>query len=686
MKPGSRMNRVKRTSVSDTIFWSVVPRLNNLFSRLGRVEKAFLVLLLFYLAFAIWSPASGFAALINVLLYALGIIVAFRLARRGIVSVIWRLRNRLIVTYLFIAVVPIALVFTLAAISLYGFSGQVAVYLVASELERRTALLVGPGHYILSTPAPERLRVVTDIAPFLNAQFPNMEVLVSGSGGALRYPPTSTLSTAPNLSRDAHGVLAKEGRLYAWAHAVDHGNTITLLAPLTHGVLSDLVPRLGDVSFLSYAFIYGNGRPADGASSARVDETPVITDEHPTHARRRVPEAANAADIQVNWTSPVQVSPWTQPERTDERLVYVMTRPSAVLGIVFGQSALRWYQGVVLLFVLIVSLFLIVELVSLVIGVSLTRTVTRAVHGLYEGTQRVREGDFSHRIAVRGNDQLGELALSFNIMTENLQRLIQVEKEKQRLQSELEIAREVQNQLFPKNAPTMRELELTGLCNPARMVSGDYYDFMCVRDSALALAIGDVAGKGISAALLMAAIQSIMRTQLSAGLPAVAAAGNGSSQPSLSTAYLVSQLNRQLYDNTSPEKYATFYFGVYDQSNGVLTYTNAGHLPPILVRDGSVETLEVTGTVVGAFPFANYEEQRIALNSGDLLVAYTDGIVEPENEYGEMFGDDRLKDMLVKYSTEETRGLINRVMEAVMQWTGSSELQDDMTVLVLRKL
>jgi sigma-B regulation protein RsbU (phosphoserine phosphatase) len=335
------------------------------------------------------------------------------------------------------------------------------------------------------------------------------------------------------------------------------------------------------------------------------------------------------------------------------------------------------------LFLIIVTLFLVVELVSLVIGVSISRTITSAVHELYLGTRRVKEGDFSHRIPVRGNDQLAELGASFNTMTENLERLIVVAKEKERLESELEIAREVQSQLFPKDVPNLKTLLLTGVCNPARVVSGDYYDFMRF-DSSMAFAIGDVAGKGISAALLMASIQSTMRMQLTGGAPGSLADGDCSR--ALSTAAMVSRLNKQLYANTSAEKYATFYFALYDEKTQTLTYTNAGHLQPILLRGGTANLLEVTGTVVGAFPFSAYEEKNIQLVSGDVLVAYTDGMIEPENEYGEMFGEQRLTDLLAKNVDRDSPEMIARVMEAVVQWSGSAaELSDDMTMLVARR-
>ncbi len=185
-------------------------------------------------------------------------------------------------------------------------------------------------------------------------------------------------------------------------------------------------------------------------------------------------------------------------------------------------------QGIIwILLVAIAILFLIVELISLVIGVSMTRTITNAVHQLYGGTRRVMLGEFGHQIQVSGDDQLAELGGSFNQMTSRIQELLVVAKEKERLQSELEIAREVQNQLYPKKVPDVRTLRLTAVCKPARMVSGDYFDYDCIRDSKVALAIGDVAGKGISAALLMATLQSSLRTELRGNFEVAAVAGSG---------------------------------------------------------------------------------------------------------------------------------------------------------------
>ena len=185
-----------------------------------------------------------------------------------------------------------------------------------------------------------------------------------------------------------------------------------------------------------------------------------------------------------------------------------------------------------------------------------------------------------------------------------------------------------------------------------------------VGETQVALAIADVAGKGISAALLMATLQSSLRTQLQNVLDVVPAGGRGTQGAGISTSHLVSNLNHQLYSTTAPEKYATFCLGIYDEPSSMFTYTNAGHLPPLLVRDGKAEPLDVNGTVVGAFPFSQYDESRVELHPGDLLVFYTDGVTEPENEYGEMFGEERLIDLLERNAHLDEEEIIHIVLDA----------------------
>lgn len=645
-------------------------QLKNLAQILGRWGVAFFVLLALDVALAYLAPSSGFRLLVALALYVTGLLFALQLIRRNMRRLIWRLRNRLIVAYLFIAFVPIVLIVILVAIGGYMLAGQTAVYLVSSELERRLDALNGVARMLAETPAAKQQNAIREVAPYIRNRFPSVELLIRDEE-IYRYPENSALAPPPAGWKDASGLITKDGQLCSWAHVTQGNTEVTLVAPLTPRLLADLMPNIGEV-FLGPLNV----------SSKNPNDPPA-----PKSQRGgRLAAPAFRGDVDVSWIMPMPLQYWGASDRRGDVALIVHTRPSVVLGRLFSQ--VNYAQGVLGFFLLVAAVLLLVELVSFILGFSMTRTITGAVHNLYEGTQRVKEGDFSHRIAVEGNDQLAELGRSFNGMTENLERLIVIEKEQERLKSEIAIAREVQSQLFPRNAPEMRTLELTGVCHPARMVSGDYYDFVQLRDANVALAIGDVAGKGISAALLMAALQSIMRTQLTAGVPAHAAAapggGNGGGRARFSASDLVSELNRQVFANTSPEKYATFYFGLYDDDNRTLTYTNAGHLPPILMRDGAAQHLEVTGTVVGAFPLAVYEEKSIELRRGDLLVAFTDGIVEPENEYGEPFGEERLVDLLAKYGQRESKEIIARIMETVEQWTGSSELFDDMTLLLAR--
>jgi sigma-B regulation protein RsbU (phosphoserine phosphatase) len=215
------------------------------------------------------------------------------------------------------------------------------------------------------------------------------------------------------------------------------------------------------------------------------------------------------------------------------------------------------------------------------------------------------------------------------------------------------------------------------------MVSGDYYDYSEIGTGRLVFAIGDVAGKGISAALLMATLQAALRAQIT-HMPV--RDNECTTEPQIDAAALVSTLNRQIYAHTSPEKYATFFFATFEQRTRTLTYTNAGHLSPLLFRNGTVDRLDSNGTVVGAFPFAKYDESCLTLAPGDLLVCYTDGITEPENAYGEMFGEERLIELVQQHAHREDHEIVNIVLETVRRWSGTSEAQDDMTLLLAREV
>jgi phosphoserine phosphatase RsbU/P len=667
-------------------------KLQSLWRRAGKLEKAFaLVLVLYLILLAVWRD-SGFETFAALATYILGAWLALRLLRIGLRKITWRLRNRLMVAYLFIAVLPILLILTLVGLGGYMLATQVAVYLVRSELDRRVASLESAVEVLSGTGNAAPDAVLPRTAEAFEKRFPGIAFVVEEKGKVRRWPESAAVNAPEHLPLNSGGLAELDGRYYAWHYAATDGGKYLVVAPLSRRFLSGMMPGIGDVYFLQRDAVAssdasGEVKPKTKTPSMSSKAVPGYPQNfHFTPAGGDVPQAGlpppvNRFDLPVQWGSFTRAVDWAHADRTEPALLVVRARLSSILAAILTQGGDMSGGALLITFYVLTVAFLIVGIAGLAIGISMSRSITGAVHSLYAGTQRVMRGDFSHLIPVSGGDQLAELSTSFNSMTENLERLLAVAKEKERMETEIEIARGVQDQLYPKAPPKFEGLEVLGKCDPARMVSGDYYDYQLV-DGKLALAIGDVAGKGISAALLMATIQAAMRMELRAAADMAGSSLNGLRY---STARMVSELNQQLYATTSPEKYATFFFAIYDQATGLITYTNAGHLQPVLIREGAATRLEVSGTVVGAFPFSKYEESNMELRSGDLLVCYTDGISEPENEYGEMFGEERLIELVAKNAARDDAAIIESVMEAVRQWTGVPELSDDMTLLLARR-
>lgn len=636
--------------------------------RIGRPEWTFFTLLLAWVVLSFIPGSGALKLLLTVAISVFGAWSFLRLTSQIVRYMLWGLRNRLIVAYLFIALVPVVLITLLVGLGISLAGGQLSFYLVTSELERRTAALRGAIEFLAIGTPDERVDWTQRVAPVLASGNPGLALLIEDGSILTTYPPDAQITPPPGSWKPGSGLVLKDGVLHGWAHTRQGTRRVTAVIPITREYLGMLAPDVCESTILDL-------------SSGRVLLHPSLADAEAS--RNRFPPAMNFADFEIRWGWPIPVHMWDNQAAIESEWLTVRTRPSAMMRTISAQKVDWASELVPILFFSVSVLFLIAELIALVIGVSLTKTMTGAIHDLYEGTLRVRNSDFSHRIPIRGKDQLAELATSFNQMTENMQRLLVVETERERLQAELEIAREVQNQLYPRKVPPSPSLNLIATCRPARMVSGDYYDYQQFGADKVAIAIGDVAGKGISAALLMATVQSSFRSQLRASMEVAMASENGSARMSVST--MVSHLNQQLYADTTPEKYATFYLGVFDETTSSLTYTNAGHLPPILVHRGQATRLDVNGMVVGAFPFARYGESEVHLEPGDLVVFFTDGITEPENSYGEMFSEEQLEDLVVRNAHLEDCRIIDAVMDCVREWTGAGELQDDMTLLLLRR-
>ena len=249
-------------------------------------------------------------------------------------------------------------------------------------------------------------------------------------------------------------------------------------------------------------------------------------------------------------------------------------------------------------------------------------------------------------------------------------RLYQESLEKQRLEEELNLARQIQMELLPKTCPKTESFEFSAFIQPARQVGGDYYDFLRIDSGSIGIAIADASGKGIPAALLMSLVHASLRAEV---------------KNQLSPPGVISNINQLIFSSTTSEKFATMFYGELNPSEMKLCYCNAGHNYPLVVHeDGSVEFLDKGGLILGAFPEATYESGEVALRKNDTLFFYSDGLTENFNSNDEEFGEERLLNLLVEHRFLGAEELKQKVMQEVINFSGGHSPYDDFTIVVLK--
>jgi len=611
----------------------------------------------------------------------------------------WRLRNRLIVTYIFIGVIPLVLLATMALVAAYLFAGQFSTFIVTSDVRKELVRLESSNRTLTHLAAGDlRHTGAIDLRHLSinNEAFPGrmLTAYYRGHAQALLTGADAHVPTRPPSRVPEAALVIDQGELYL--RAVNRarlteaeGDELILVSsvPLDKPHMESIIPNVGIINL--YSESYSDQRSsALSTSYVKVGSTEV--DLNPKITCGSMPSPVFRWDLDfAPFVTVLNAVHWKDGE-PGSLLLKVRTRPSLLYNRLFNTLGDATNLSIVVLAIIAV-IFAFIEVMAFVIGVRLTRTVTSSVAKLYEATQLVNAGDFSHRIQIRSSDQLASLEASFNSMTDSLQTLIAEQKEKQRIESELSIAKEVQDLLFPRDATDLDGLELHGVCRPARTVSGDYYDFLPVGPDAAGIAVGDISGKGIPAALMMATVHAFVRAHTLERLPALTSVQDSSSPVTLggpvccpSPGVILALLNQQLFRNTPAQKYATMILGFYNQHTRRLTYSNAGHLPPMVIRaNGTAELLDIGGTVVGLFDNINYPEGEVILNTGDILVAYSDGITEPENEYGE-FGTERLVQLVRENRDLPLPQISHAVFRAVTDWVGGEEQPDDMTIVLAR--
>ncbi len=352
----------------------------------------------------------------------------------------------------------------------------------------------------------------------------------------------------------------------------------------------------------------------------------------------------------------------------------VSTHFSRVYSHIFARSTTL--QKVVYGLMLTVAVFfLIIELISVISGFLLAKSITASVHNLFEGTERIKKGDLNYLIRVGAPDQLGDLANSFNSMTDSVKNLLKERAEKERLAESLRIARQMQQNLLPKEVHSLGGIAISAMNIPAQEVCGDYYDILQTGDHQLGIIVADVSGKGPSAALYMAEVKGVIISL---------------SRRTVMPRQLLMEVNSILGPTLDSKNFITMTYAMIDEKNRTMKMSRAGHNPILHYTspNGKVEIVQPGGIGLGLTRNGIFdrtlEEVERKLDSGDILVFYTDGLTEAMNTHHQLYGLSRLSEILLQSKdlpAEEIKAAIFRDLQFFLQ---SNPPQDDITLVLLK--
>lgn len=625
-----------------------------------RVTKGSAILFLVGALISYYAPSSLFSVLEDI--GFLGLLVSLFyytyhflnwLQRR----LLWNVRNKIMVSHAFIGIIPVVILAFIAWLASRLVLGQMGGLYLENELKTISDTL-------------HRVNQETVLA-FYGQGVQTERALESLLAGAEESLPPRTairlLSTSvksheevPDWTRKGfHGLVWDSGTLY----------------------FRSVVPFLmaGTPHFLAFELPFDDdlNREIEERTSIRIVRWTISPNQESPEITLWSVFSGQDQWTNILWIHPLTPSDWATGEILAQRVEgVVLSVPLKTLYEHYFTQTSGLGPYVLYAIAVLGLVFVLVEVVSFFIGIAIARRITGSIHDLYTGTRNIQEGNFSYRIPAKDRDQLDSLAGAFNAMSESMVQLMAEVSAREWLEKEVEIAREVQAQLFPQRVPVLKGFQLAGACLPARRVSGDYYDFIPRPPGQLNTIIADISGKGISAALLMASLVSMVRTHL---IYQPAQAGG---TPDISGA--VAEINRQLYSQTPPDKFATLVLTCVDADHRTLTYCNAGHNAPLLFSNGEVSKLDKGGLVPGLFEHCSYEEETISLREGDVVVFYTDGVVECENPHGEQLEEERLVELIRMNLFLTAEDIQKLIFDRVSEWTAGGSQADDVTVVVLK--
>ncbi len=591
-------------------------------------------------------PVLTTIAWVVVSLFAAGALyVAGRLLLRRL---LWRIRTKLIVSYLFIAVVPVVLPSLFFVIVGVVSLGLVASSLVASRLDETAGRLQGDARRVL-TMSRERLAVAAlfeDRFAETQSEYPSLAWSVMEEGRVLVVAGDVPTALPGWLQGDEFAGLIVDSAGDAHVRAIARSGPRTLILSIPLASLSERLESETSVQVVAQLRVGGAAAP--------------------------VPSGAGFG---VNWIAFPNRTAWSDGKLEPEPL-QVRFEPIALLRHLSPTSArdltdVLLFRGLTVVGVL----FLIVYGIALGVGISLARSITRGIHALSLGTERVRQGNFRAPVALASRDQLGDLAESFNMMASGIEDLLRQRSEKERLEEELRIARKIQMSLLPQATFEVPGLRVAALCVPAAEVGGDYYDLLPLGETRLAVLVADVSGKGTSAALYMAELKGLVLSL---------------ARTCESPRQLLSQANRILAAQLDSRTFITMSYAVFDTEARSFRYARAGHNPLIHYQRATKRTRVLTpqGIGLGLDPGERFEqileEQTLPLAPGDVFVLFTDGISEAMNASSELFGEDRLREIVEADDTLTSEEIKERIMEGVRNFVGDAAPHDDMTMVVIK--
>jgi sigma-B regulation protein RsbU (phosphoserine phosphatase) len=603
---------------------------------------------------------GGLRTLDRVLLVVFGAWFLFRFGRFLLHKFLWRIRRKLILSYLFIAVVPLVLLTALFLLAGILFSGLVGSYMVSMELEGVTRELQGAaraGLVDLPLDSPERRATLDRRLSAVRALHPDLGYLLARQDRVLETSGDLPKSLPVWLQPPGFGGLVK-GSHGDVLRAVSMEKDAFLLVeiPLDPHVFTDFERRTG-IHFLTMG---GSVEHAGGGIEIHIDDEPK---KEVDHEIKHVPLVA-LPERTIWETGAKETRPLTFDYQPYELIRHLST------------GSLNLGDLVVKAFSLVAVVFLVVYGFALLVGFFLARSITRSIHALSVGTEHLRLGDFEYRIPTRSRDQLGELAESFNTMSRGIRDLLTQQAEKERLEEELRIARQIQMSLLPpQGAVGLPGLRIAALCLPAAEVGGDYYDLLPLSETRMGVLVADVSGKGTSAALYMAELKGLVLSL---------------SRIYQSPAKLLAEANRILAATLDSRSFITMTYALVDTAARTMRYARAGHNPIIHLEAGTGLTRVLTPQGIGlgidrGEKFDEVlEEAEVPLTSGDVFLFFTDGLSEAMNVQSELFGERRLRDIIEASDGLESEPLKEKILSEIRDFVGDAAQHDDMTMVILK--